>query len=86
MHHKLRVRRPWPVLRLAKDALNMTVPPLGAYDEGSDHEDDRPELLSFAAPRRWRVRTEDPRSGEAREDQIVDRFFVEDMPMLLNAQ
>ena len=48
-----RVRRPWPVLRIAQDARNRTVPPVGAYDEGSDHEDDDGEPR---AVRSWRVR------------------------------
>ncbi|KZT64225.1 hypothetical protein DAEQUDRAFT_732892 [Daedalea quercina L-15889] len=67
-----RVRRPWPVLRIARDALNTSVPPLGAYDDGSDHEDD-----DQSAVRRWRVRADDPKTGEAREDKILNRFVVE---------
>ncbi|KAH9931571.1 uncharacterized protein B0H18DRAFT_952725 [Fomitopsis serialis] len=69
-----RLRRPWPVLRLANDALNRTVPPIGAYDDGSDHEDDEASDV-----RCWRVRADDPKTGEAVEDKLVHRVVIEDM-------
>ena len=69
-----RVRRPWPVLRIAQDARNRTIPPVGAYDEGSDHEDDEPRYV-----RSWRVRADDPKTGESCKDKTINRFVVEDM-------
>lgn len=73
-----RTRRPWPVLRIAHDARNKTIPPVGAYDEGSDHEDDAPGSV-----RQWRVRADDPKTGESCEDKIIARFVVEDMSDVL---
>ncbi|EPT03271.1 hypothetical protein FOMPIDRAFT_1116483 [Fomitopsis schrenkii] len=69
-----RSRRPWPVLRIAQDARNRTIPPVGVYDDGSDHEDDEPRSV-----RQWRVRADDPKTGESRMDKIINRFVVEDL-------
>ncbi|KAH9834784.1 uncharacterized protein C8Q71DRAFT_849124 [Rhodofomes roseus] len=69
-----RVRRPWPVLRLPDTVFDKNVPPVGAYDEGSDHEDD-----SGSDVRWWRVRVDDPKTGKAMKDKIVDRVVIEDM-------
>ena len=69
-----RVRHPWPVLRIAQDARNRTIPPIGAYDEGSDHEDDEPRTV-----RSWCVRADDPKTGESCQDKIINRFVIENL-------
>ncbi|KZT05014.1 uncharacterized protein LAESUDRAFT_727593 [Laetiporus sulphureus 93-53] len=40
-----RLRRPWPVLKLPVAKKNTVFPPLGALDEGSDHEDGKDSMV-----------------------------------------